>query len=411
MTMSDMSILVLENLEDVATYFHTELSKEKKPKKNLLIFAYNGTGKTRISMEFKDIGKDTGKKDTLYFNAYTEDLFTWNNDIKEDKNRYLKMNRDSRFFDALDQFDMEPQIETYLLKYADFNFRFDENKTIVRFNKEVIEEGVSNNVENIKISRGEEIIFIWCFFLTILQLAMDKEIDLYPDIKYIYIDDPISSLDDNNAVKLAVDLGEILKEPKKTEEERSKEKEQIEKETKEEKEIRLEEEKKKIEEELKVVISTHHSLFFNVLHNEFKGEKRTQSYFLSRMDNEEKFQLKITGDTPFFQQVAVINELIMISKTDEVHVHHFAMLRSILERTCAFFGLKSNSFLDCLDIADNDRGFYTRTINLYSHGNHSLYIPNSVKNEDKRVFKEVIRAYKTKFPIKEFEPISTATSC
>lgn len=409
--MSEVFIPVLESLDDVANHFHTELSKEKKPKKNLLIFAYNGTGKTRLSMEFKSIGKNKGKTDTLYFNAYTEDLFTWNNDLKGDKDRFLVMNRDSRFFDALESFDMEPQIETYLLKYAGFNFRFDENNTIVRFNKEIVVEGVSKNFKNIKISRGEEIIFIWCFFLTILQLAMDKEIDLYPDIRYIYIDDPISSLDDNNAVKLAVDLSQILKEPNKSEEEKNKEKEKIKKETKEERGIRLETEKNKTEEELKVVISTHHSLFFNVLYNEFKGEKRTQSYFLSRVDNEEKFQLKITGDTPFFQQVAVINELMMISKTDEVRVHHFAMLRSILERTCAFFGLKSNSFLDCLDIADNNRDFYTRTINLYSHGNHSLYIPNSVKDEDKKVFKEVIHAYKTKFPIKEFEPISTATSC
>lgn len=404
--MSEMSIPVLENLDDVATYFHTELSKEKNPKKNLLIFAYNGTGKTRISMEFKSIGKKKGKTDTLYFNAYTEDLFTWNNDLEGDEDRYLVMNRDSRFFDALEQFDMEPQIESYLLKYADFNFRFDENKTIVRFNKEVIVDRVSKNIKNIKISRGEEIVFIWCFFLTILQLAMDKEIDLYPDIKYIYIDDPISSLDDNNVVKLAVDLGDILKEPKKSEEEKRKEKEKIETETKEEKQTRLAEEVKKVEEELKVIISTHHSLFFNVLHNEFKGEKRTQNYFLSRIDNEERFQLKTTGDTPFFQQVAVVNELMMVSKTNEVFVHHFAMLRSILERTCAFFGLKSNSFLDCLDIADSDRDLYTRTINLYSHGNHSLYIPNSVKDEDKRVFKNVIHAYKTKFPIKKFEPIN-----
>lgn len=390
--MSEISIPVLENLDDVATYFHTELSKEKKPKKTLLIFAYNGTGKTRISMEFKSIGKKKGKTDTLYFNAYTEDLFTWNNDLKGDKNRYLVMNRDSRFFDALEQFDMEPQIKSYLLRYAEFNFRFDENKKIIRFNKEVIVEGFSKTIENIKISRGEEIVFIWCFFLTILQLAMDKEMDLYPDIKYIYIDDPISSLDDNNAVKLAVDLSQILKEPNKSEEEKNKE-------------------KNKIEEELKVVISTHHSLFFNVLHNEFKSEKRTQNYFLSRVDNEERFQLKITGDTPFFQHIAVVNELVKVSESDEIFVHHFSMLRSILERTCTFFGLKSNSFLECLDVADNDRGFYTRTINLYSHGNHSLYIPNSVKDEDKRVFKDVIYAYKTKFPIKEFEPISTATSC
>ncbi len=47
----------------------------------LLIYAYNGTGETRLSMAFKDKWKTTRQgdrargRDTLYFNAFTEDLF------------------------------------------------------------------------------------------------------------------------------------------------------------------------------------------------------------------------------------------------------------------------------------------------------------------------------------------------
>ena len=43
----------------------------------VLLYAYNRTGKTRLSMEFKDIGKrkSKGTSDTLCFNAFTEDLF------------------------------------------------------------------------------------------------------------------------------------------------------------------------------------------------------------------------------------------------------------------------------------------------------------------------------------------------
>ena len=44
-------------------------------KKFVLLYAYNGTGKTRLSMAFKDIGKQGNARDTLYFNAFTEDLF------------------------------------------------------------------------------------------------------------------------------------------------------------------------------------------------------------------------------------------------------------------------------------------------------------------------------------------------
>ena len=40
----------------------------------VLLYAYNGTGKTRLSMEFKDSEKKKNKgATTLYYNAFTED--------------------------------------------------------------------------------------------------------------------------------------------------------------------------------------------------------------------------------------------------------------------------------------------------------------------------------------------------
>lgn len=64
------------------------LRNELQSKKFVLLYAYNGTGKTRLSTAFKDLGKkvnadgETTKRDTLYFNAFTEDLFYWDNDLK-----------------------------------------------------------------------------------------------------------------------------------------------------------------------------------------------------------------------------------------------------------------------------------------------------------------------------------------
>ena len=57
------------------------LRQELENKKFILLYAYNGTGKTRLSTAFKGLGKvvntdgETEKRDTLYFNAFTEDLF------------------------------------------------------------------------------------------------------------------------------------------------------------------------------------------------------------------------------------------------------------------------------------------------------------------------------------------------
>jgi len=51
------------------------LRQELENKKTILLYAYNGTGKMRLSMAFKDIGKqgpgDEEARDTLYFNAFS----------------------------------------------------------------------------------------------------------------------------------------------------------------------------------------------------------------------------------------------------------------------------------------------------------------------------------------------------
>ena len=67
-------------------------------KKVQLIYAFNGVGKTLLSREFKElVAPKTEDEETeeekpikvLYYNAFTEDLFYWDNDLKEDKNREL----------------------------------------------------------------------------------------------------------------------------------------------------------------------------------------------------------------------------------------------------------------------------------------------------------------------------------
>ena len=125
----------------------------------ILLYAYNRTGKTRLSMEFKDIGKrkNNGTADTLYFNAYTEDLFTWENDLDGDTARYLQLNPNSTFFNGLKDLALDETIAGYLSRYADFDFDIDYGAWKVTFRKD--EE------ENIKISRGEQNIFIWCLFM------------------------------------------------------------------------------------------------------------------------------------------------------------------------------------------------------------------------------------------------------
>ena len=221
------------------------LREELKTKKSVLVYAYNGTGKTRLSTEFKNLGKNGDDRDTLYFNAYTEDLFYWDNDLANDRERVLKVNKDSRFFAGLGELEMDNRIRPLLNRYADFDFRIDTTEWEVSFSREVQSDGVTAVVEDIKVSRGEENIFIWCFFLAIVQLVLDGA-EAYKWVKYIYVDDPISSLDENNAVMVAHHLAEMLKDSPNW---------------------------------LRLVVSSHHVLFFNVLCNEMKKPRK---YFLTR---------------------------------------------------------------------------------------------------------------------------------
>src|SRR5215213_8475939 len=124
-------ILRKNDLNSLATYLRRKF-KDKNPSnpqlpkyKYILLYAYNGTGKTRLSVEFKNAGKQGGQGDTLYFNAFTEDLFTWDNDLEGDSQRMLKFNAASRFFAGTKELEMENRIRPFLVRYADFDFRID----------------------------------------------------------------------------------------------------------------------------------------------------------------------------------------------------------------------------------------------------------------------------------------------
>ena len=56
---------------------------EASEKKVQLIYAFNGSGKTRLSRAFKElVSPETkeGATKVLYYNAFTEDLFYWDNE-------------------------------------------------------------------------------------------------------------------------------------------------------------------------------------------------------------------------------------------------------------------------------------------------------------------------------------------
>jgi hypothetical protein len=145
----------------------------------------------------------------------------------------------------------------------------------------------------------------------------------------------------------------------------------------------------------KTVVSSHHTLFFNVLGNEF-GRKANR-HFLSKGANETYF-LRDTGNTPFFHHVASLRDLCAVAESGELSTYHFNMMRAIMEKTASFHGYRN--FADCIRPSedDPDKTMYARVVNIMSHGNYSLYEPVDMMEENKAIFRKVLNDFREHFP-------------
>src|SRR5688500_9533913 len=124
----------------------TEIAQQLKnaDKKVQLIYAFNGTGKTRLSQEFKQLvsPKNDGDEESdeadqselsrnkiLYYNAFTEDLFYWDNDIEFDADPKLKIQPNSFTDWVLKDQGQDRNIITTFQRYTN-------EKLTPRFNEE-----------------------------------------------------------------------------------------------------------------------------------------------------------------------------------------------------------------------------------------------------------------------------------
>ena len=395
-----MSETTYADLVELAWHLRSLLADKahKKPNRSpfVLLYAFNGTGKTRLSTAFKDIGKVTDENDdvqggdTLYFNAFTEDLFSWDNDLENDEHRTLKLNTASSFFVGLNELEIENRIRPLLDRYADFdfkiNFAFDDRignitSAEVTFSRQVLmgvgDDARAHEVDGIKISRGEENIFIWCFFLAILQLALDGA-EAYKWVEHVYIDDPISSLDEHNVVVVGNHLIQLYREA---------------------------------ERPLKTVVSTHHALFFNVLYYEVRNHRGARLPYILKRDRltEDYLLAEQTGDTPQFYHVAALADLWLVAQGGQIKTFHFNILRTILEKTALFLGHRH--FSECIKkTADDADGIlHQRFVDLLSHGKYSMYEPTEMGDDTKDYFLTILRGFVKNHPFnRELLPEPTA---
>ena len=361
-----------------------------------LVYAFNGTGKTRLSREFKSLvdpksnieseeieETSLASKKIFYYSAFTEDLFYWDNDLENDVAPKLKIHPNSFTEWVFNEQGQEPNVISHFQNYTDekltphFNHEYiaknSEGKDItIRAFSEVTfsyERGNDERSDNIKISKGEESCFVWSVFYSLLEQVIsvlnvpeesDRETNQFDSLEYVFIDDPVSSLDENHLIELAVNLAQLVKSSKS---------------------------------ELRFIITTHNPLFYNVLHNELK-KGTFKKYFLKKDENNE-YELTTQGnDSPFSYHLFLKSEIEKAIETEQLKKYHFNFLRNILEKTSTFLGYENWGEL-LPKVEDGMANPYeSRIINISSHSKHSGEEIAELSEADKRVLKFLLEEIK-----------------
>lgn len=374
----------------------TDIAQQLKDrdKKVQLIYAFNGNGKTRLSREFKllvspknDVEtEETGlaNKKIIYYNAFTEDLFYWDNDLDNDVDLKLKIQPNSFTGWVLKEQGQDQNVIVNFQNYTNHRLtpKFGPNFTEVTFS---FERGNNEHSQNIKISKGEESNFVWSVFYSLLEQVIDvlnvpdpsdRETDKLNQLEYVFIDDPVSSLDDNHLIGLAVNLAELIK---------------------------------MSQSNLKFVITTHNPLFYNVLYNElsrddnrygYKAKRVFVKYRLKKLDDGMFLLEEQSNDSPFAYHLFLKNEIEKAVESGQIRKYHFSFLRNILEKTSTFLGY--DNWVDLLPVMTdgNPDPYVKRLINLSSHSKHSGDEIAELPDDDKRVLDYLMKGFMRNYKFK-----------
>lgn len=345
----------------------SEIAKQLKDTDEniILIYAFNATGKTRLSVAYKDHTKaeNNGTHAGVYYNAFSEDLFVWDND-EENNNENIRLDilysSLNQFHSFLDVKDIEEKLAMYLPSYKfEFNLHDNTEKGIESITFFLDEE----NRTPIKISRGEERIFIWCFFLALF------DVDAWSGTQdsHIFIDDPVSSLDEHNIFITAESIFGLIEEHYM---------------------------------KRRIIITTHHIGLFSILCDRLKkGEKSSRYKNLTKLfvlnKDDEKKVLNTPGNDVCLFHLHLVQTLDNAIGT-ELYAYHFVLLRQLLENISSFHGAPNISYT-LSHIGIENVGNAAHMINALSHKNAYRLQFNKMSPDEEDVFKNVFEQIKVKY--------------
>ena len=354
---------------------HELIAKELAGAKERItvIYAFNATGKTRLSVAYKDATKDgNGAHAGVYYNAYSEDLFVWDNDSENGEvNVQLDIRKSSlnRFHSLLTEDDIRDKLNRFRPNYR-FDFIPHENPEdgikSVMFFQEIADPTDPNKISKVpfKISRGEERIFVWSFFLALFEVEgwADKQ------SSHFFIDDPVSSLDDHNIFITASTIYDLIEEH---------------------------------HEKRKFVITTHHIGFFSILSDMLtKGEKASKFKKMTRVCTlsvrNDEISLENCQKDVFLYHLRLLQVLDQAHTAGELKAYHFALLRQILENVASFLGVGQFGYvLRQIGIVDADE--VATIVNTLSHKKVYYFESDELNADSLKTFEKIFTGLKDKY--------------
>jgi energy-coupling factor transporter ATP-binding protein EcfA2 len=346
--------------------------------KIILIFGFNAIGKTQLSVALKNATKaEDGTHAGVYYNAYSEDLFFWNND--EDNNGAdvrlsVVPSSLNKFHPLLTEDNVRDKLAPYKPKFAFRLNSYEEDPAkgieSVSFFMPIPNPAVEQ--PSIKISRGEERIFVWCFFLALFEV--EGWADEQPH--HFFIDDPVSSLDDHNIFITATTLYDLIDSHF---------------------------------ENRKIIITTHHIGLFSVLADWLaRGEKSKKyeevTWICTLSEKSGSLLLEGCRNEVMLYHLRLLQVLYMAADSKDVRAYHFALLRQVLENVGSFLGAGNFSYT-LQQIGIQKPADIANIVNTLSHKKVYYYESDELSSFDLGVFYEVIEALRDKFKFRLHMPV------
>lgn len=296
-----------KDLDDIAKKIAESLNT-----KDILVYAFNATGKTRLSVLLDKNDYEEENIESLSYNAIVEDCFSWDNEKFT-----FKIITGTWLFNFINDEGLDGDIIDVFNNFIEADIKPEIDLTTGEMRFYVTDIGGSKKA--VKISKGEERLFQWSVFYSVLKRATDllaekeedRSLKMFNHLKYIVIDDPISSLDDYKVYTLSMQILELIKYVH----------------------------ARKIS--VSFLLLTHHALFYNVIFNTLmnRGKDSVAFYFLNKID--EEYELKdVKKNQLAVSHIVMLKEIKRAIQSNNLRKKDFNKFRSVLEKTSIYLGFK-----------------------------------------------------------------------